>query len=247
MLKAYFISDLHLGPMEDYRAQFFLKWLQSFTESSQITHLFLVGDIFDLWVADHHFFKNKYKSIIDEIIRLKSELKVEVHYFEGNHDLYLKKFWETELGFFVHPDYARFQLGPHLVHVEHGDRMDPEDRGYRFLRWFLRTPFMKFVAPRLPEQTIVNLGEAASAKSRKYTSEKKIITNEAALKKIRLYAEEVYKKNPYDFLIAGHFHFIDQYLIDEKVNKGLSINLGTWLEKPRAFLLQEDSYELLEL
>lgn len=97
MLQALFFSDLHLSSMNDPRAGSRFFAFSRCLKGENCSHLFLLGDIFDLWIGDHAYFREAYAPIIDEIQRLVSE-KVDVHYFEGNHDLYLKSFWDGRLG-----------------------------------------------------------------------------------------------------------------------------------------------------
>ena len=128
-VKAVFVSDVHLGSLSEPRSILFLNFLKDLKKDSELTHLFLVGDIFDLWIGRHSYFRKKYRDVIDAIIALKNQ-GVEIHYFEGNHDLYLKDFWGADLDIFVYAEKHEFKLGETLVRVEHGDQMDPEDRGY---------------------------------------------------------------------------------------------------------------------
>lgn len=200
---------------------------------SDITHLFLLGDIFDLWIADYPYFINKYSQIIEELQRLHS-MGVMIHYFEGNHDLYLKHYFANRLGFLVHEESVEIYLDNVKLRLEHGDQMDPTDRGYIFLRWLLRTPFMKFLAPRLPERWIIALGERMSRLSRVYTSEYKSISQERSLDVIRKHAVMTHSRNPFDVLICGHVHTVDDFqwnTVSGKVAR--VINLGAWFDSAR--------------
>ena len=85
MATAVFVSDIHIASPDCPRGRLFLQFLRSLSGKSDVTHLYLLGDIFDLWVADHTFFIERYAEIIDEIRRLVSQ-GVEVAYFERNHD-----------------------------------------------------------------------------------------------------------------------------------------------------------------
>lgn len=257
MLNAIFLSDLHLTTLGDPRGQTFLRRLKSWQGPQQartpppppseskilhnevLSHLFLVGDIFDLWLADHNYFLETYSLVIDQIRRLKNE-GVEIHYFEGNHDLYLKYFWQQNLGLMVHPGPAEFQLGPYLIRVEHGDQMDPEDRGYQFLRWLLRTRVMVKLALHLPSWFVVRLGRGLSESSRQYTSTVKTITTQGTLDKIHRHAELVAAQSPYDFLIHGHVHVQDDYSFVAAGKPRRSINLGSWLGHEQRYLQISD-------
>ena len=234
MTRAWFVSDIHIADMQDEKAGIFLAFLSSLGRDRECTHLFLVGDIFDLWVGDHSYFVKKFEPLVKEIKRLVSE-GVEVHYFEGNHDLHLSRFFSGKLGVVVHAGPEYFELGETMVRVEHGDQSDPEDRGYRFLRWFLRTPPLKLLSYHLPGSVVNAIGERASAKSRTYTSESKTIDEVTARRKLHKHAERAYAEMPFDLLINGHVHIRD----DHKTENYRAINLGTWLVEPGALCLSQ--------
>src|SRR3954468_461239 len=130
-MKAYFLSDLHLKSMQERNSQTLLRFLRSVHEEQlslnrkestvssndnilSVAHpfkhnsIFLVGDIFDLWIGKHKYFVNKFRPIVDALRECEAA-GVEIHYFEGNHDLYLKQFWK-ELGIFTHEDALLVEL-----------------------------------------------------------------------------------------------------------------------------------------
>ncbi len=249
-LKAYFLSDIHLSAPDDQRAVTLLKFLRSLSGPEQITHLFLMGDIFDLWIGKHKYFCERWVDVVSEFYRLYQR-GVEVHYFEGNHDLYLQQYFGNQLGFNIHGEPIFIELGPWRLRLEHGDQMDPDDRGYIFLRWLLRTPVLRFIAAnRFTEKYIVKLGERMSAASRDYTSNRKTISEAVARAKIRAHAEKIQTEckaaggKAFDFLIAGHVHVSDRF---ELPAGGAAINLGSWLDQPKVLLLTESGAQFIEL
>lgn len=241
MLSARFVSDIHIENKADPKARLFLSFLKGCNRGN-CTHLVLLGDIFDFWIADHSVFVREYAEIIAEVERLRWE-QVEIHYFEGNHDLHLKKFWRNQLGCEVHEGPAYFQLGEKAFRVEHGDQMDPEDKGYLFLRWLLRTPALKVLAHRLPGTLVHKIGQRSSSTSRNYTSETKTISQNTAREKIRAHAEKVHSEKPFDYIVTGHVHVRDHC----KLTSGAeSWNLGTWLNEPGYLEFNEKSQPLVQ-
>ncbi|OFZ19052.1 MAG: hypothetical protein A2Z20_09915 [Bdellovibrionales bacterium RBG_16_40_8] len=238
--RAYFISDLHLGSSTEPNSLVLIKFLGSFHGLDQITHLFLLGDIFDLWIANHDYFKKKYAPIVNELIRLRN-IGVKIHYFEGNHDLYLEHFFGHELGFKIYRKADNFLILGYRVRVEHGDQMNPYDYGYRFLRWFLRTYLMEWLAPRLPEWCVVWLGQRMSKVSRRYTSKMKAISEENTQKVIHKHAKRVWRKNPFDIMVSGHMHmlFDTKLLVGEETVGEIArvVNLGAWFDRARVFTI----------
>jgi len=199
--------------------------------SQGVGHLFLVGDIFDFWIADRKYLIQNYKTLIEHVQRLV-EAGVRVHYFEGNHDLDLRLFWQHKVGVSVHSEAAFFHIGTTSLRVEHGDQMDPKDRGYRFLRWLLRTPLFKLLGRYLPEFMIRKIGTRASATSRSYTTKVKVRTDEDVRETVRRHARWAYTRNPFDIFVSGHVHVPEDST--QSVGEGTfrCINLGTWIKQP---------------
>lgn len=252
-MNAYFVSDLHLKSPEDRNTQVFrgflaslLKNAQSAGTSERPTHLFLVGDIFDLWIGGHDYFVRSFSDIV-ELIRSLVANGVEVHFFEGNHDLHLAPFWRDKLGVQVHTEARYFELGGQVVRVEHGDQMNPDDKGYLFLRWFLRTPVMKTAALRLPSAIVSAIGERASRASRNYTSTAKELSDERIRSIIRKHVEKTYRERAFDLLISGHVHVRDDQRLEIDGKKIRSVNLGSWFDEPKAFELTPERAEFISV
>lgn len=243
---ALFVSDIHIKDPDCPRARLFTAFLKSLEGGRNATHLFLLGDIFDLWVADHDWFIERYRGIIDELRRLKEE-NVEIHYFEGNHDLHLKYFFSDRLGLRVHDGPYRLQLGRHRVRLEHGDEMDPDDRGYLFLRWFLRTPPVRILIRNLPGALIARIGNRASRISRRYVTGTKSVTDADAVATIRGHAGRIAAADRFDLIISGHVHVRDDTCIRLPDREVRSVNLGSWFDAPCYFRIDENEARFHEL
>jgi len=245
-MRAWFVSDLHLVAEDDARGRLFLELLERIRCDEKTTHLFLLGDIFDLWLADHDYFVTRFPAVLAALTALR-ERGIELHYFEGNHDLHLERFWARRMGFKVHPGPFETRLGDLRVRLEHGDEMDPEDRGYLFLRWLLRTPPIRFLLLHLPGSAVAWLGERASAHSRDYTSNRKSVSAAAAVEKIRVHARKVHQLQPFDLIISGHVHVRDDAVIHSDHGEARSVNLGSWFDRPCVFCLDERGGRFEEL
>lgn len=209
-------------------------------------YLFLVGDIFDLWISDRSFFVEAYAEVIDRLRRLKAS-GTKVYYFEGNHDLDLKKFWGGQMGFEVFQEAENFELFGHRVRVEHGDQMDPNDQGYLFLRWLLRTPVLVGLQRYLPNALVKLIGQRASLASRDYTTNTKTTTDDRVRAVIEAHARSVFRGRPFDILISGHVHVSEDKVLEEAGRSFRCLNLGTWLKEPLVFDLSEGGGKLRPL
>lgn len=246
---AYFVSDIHLTSAKDPNFAIFSRFLNRLlsllrdeaTKNSieAPTHLFLVGDIFDLWIADHRYFTQEFEPLVNALRELHAA-GVEIHYFEGNHDLHLKKFWQQELGFQVHREAAYFEVGSQVVRVEHGDQMNPNDRGYLFLRWLLRTPVMDWLSHHLPAFVVRAIGERASGVSREYTSTRKEFPRAQIHEFTRQHAQTAFQQKSFDFIVSGHVHVVDDHLFQADGRQVRSVNLGSWYDRPSTFILNDE-------
>ncbi len=245
--KAWFLSDLHIREQSESNSQKLLLFLHSLENGDrQATHLFLVGDIFDLWIYDHSYFVEKYQKIVNAI-RVVASQGIEVHYFEGNHDLYLRKFWQQEVGVKVHDGPEFFNLGSVKVRVEHGDLMNPDDKGYLLLKRLLQSQPMKFIAKNIPGPGVSWIGERASRASRHYTSNQKKMHEDSVKAFMHAYAERVVEDKTFDYLIAGHTHVDDEYSFSHNGEQVYSINLGSWFETQKVLCLDEKGHHFIQI
>jgi len=234
----YFISDIHLKNDFEERAKTLILFCQKFSGQ----RLFLLGDIFDLWVADGKVFERKYQNVIQALMALKDK-GVELHYFEGNHDVYLKNFWQKKMGFNVYDKPVFFNIDGLEIRMEHGDDANPEDKKYIKYKRFIRSPVMSLVAHILPGKVFDHFGNKASKASR--NNEHRYPWDVASV--LRSHIERIYSQKPFDVLITGHMH----KRIDEQIsvnNKTIrNINLGWWGEKPIALKLENAEFSWLQL
>ncbi len=142
-MTAWFISDIHIKDINERRSIELLRFLSSIIKGErQATHIYVLGDIFDMWVSDADYFIKKFQGFVDLVLQLKN-MGIEIVYFEGNHDVYVKHFWQTRLSIptFDEPQY--FQLGTYQLRLKHGDLINPEDETYLKYRKTIRHPLVE--------------------------------------------------------------------------------------------------------
>lgn len=246
MSAAVFVSDIHIASPDGERCLRFVDFLRTLERDSDVRELYLLGDIFDLWVADHGYFVRRYAAVIERLEALRRR-GVKIAYFEGNHDLYLKHFWGRKLGFEIYPGPAYVDVGGRTLRLEHGDEMNPDDRSYLFLRWFLRTPPIHFLCRRLPGWLIARIGDRASAASRQYSSRAGNVLSNEVIDMIRTHAKRAFRERPFDMIVSGHVHTRDDCELDVDGRRFRSVNLGTWLDAPCALRIDDSDVRFIEL
>jgi len=238
--KALFVSDIHISGMRDPNAELFLKFLTHL--DTDTTHLFLLGDIFDLWVENHPHFAKKFSPIVDRLKTIAAS-GVDVNYFEGNHDFHIKKFWHKNTKVKVFEGPHDFKLGSLKVRIEHGDESNPEDLSYLRLRRALRSLPVRTLFANAPGRLVAFVGENWSKISRAT----KPFINEKVKSRSREYAKETSKSSDFDFLIAGHIHMRDEYSFLSGERKVEYVNLGTWLVSPSVYMVTEIEHRFINL
>lgn len=249
-MQAWFISDLHLKDINERSSVVLLRFLHSLINKERpATHLFFLGDIFDLWVSDSPVFIRKFQAIVDAIVTLK-RMGVEVYYFEGNHDIHVKHFWQDQLQIPTFDNIQVMDVGPYKIRMEHGDFINPAEVNYLRLRGFLRSTVMEKLAPYLAGHALEAFGNFASRMSRKRSSAQRERNYENLRAMIRTYAEKAAADADADFdlILTGHMHVQDDYsFISPDGRKLRSINLGSWFDGAKALSVSETEIAFVDL
>lgn len=243
-LDAVFLSDLHLTDPKERNGQALLRFLSSLdaTEDLRGFHLFLLGDIFDLWVSDHRVFRERWRDLLAVLASLRGK-GARVIYFEGNHDMHLAPYWADVLGADVHTSAASFDVAGWRVRCEHGDEINREDVAYLRLRAFLRGHAIRFLAHRLPGKFWDGLGQRLSRQSRKYSSVERQNHRERMIAMVRDHAVRVWEDDPFDLIVSGHLHARDDWSFEKGGRRVRSINLGSWFDEQKVLCLKGDRLE----
>ncbi len=244
-MESYFLSDIHLKSVNERRGQILLRFLLSLTQKNP-GNLFLLGDIFDLWISGHPVFKKKFSDVIRLMELLKSQ-GWKIYFFEGNHDLHIHPYWRDELGAEVFTEAQVMDIDGLKVRLEHGDLINLEDEAYLRLRRFLRHPMTERVGHLVPGQFWQKVGQAWAGISRKKSIVYQKQNADEIQKMIRHHAHRVYNSDGFDLIISGHMHVRDDYQFEVHGKKIRSINLGSWFEEIQILKLNAGQVEWVRL
>src|SRR6266487_534039 len=105
--KIYFVSDLHLGIPDHVssleREKRFVHWLDGISGDAQA--IFILGDLFDFWFEYKQVVPRGYVRVLGKLAELRDD-GIPIFFFTGNHDQWMKNYFEEELGIpvFQHPE-----------------------------------------------------------------------------------------------------------------------------------------------
>lgn len=225
--KIYFASDNHLGaPTPEAslpREKKFVRWLDEVKEDAAA--IFLLGDLFDFWF--------EYKTVVPKgFVRVLGKLAeitdsgIPVHFFVGNHDLWMKTYFEKELGIPTYRDVKAFEFNDKQFLLGHGDGKGPGDKGYKRMKKVFTNPFFNWLFRWLHPEIGMRLAQYLSVKNKLISGDedKKFLGEDEEW--LVQYCKRKLESKHYDYLIFGHRHLPMEIPVGDNSKY---INLGDWI------------------
>jgi UDP-2,3-diacylglucosamine hydrolase len=225
--KVYFLSDFHLGAPDQQTSLVREKKLVGFLdEIKQDAHtIFVVGDMFDFWYEYRHVVPKGYVRILGKLAEL-TDSGIHIHFYVGNHDMWMKDYFQKELNIPVYFEPNEFDFNGKNFYIGHGDGLGPGDNGYKLLKKIFRNPVCQFMFGMLPPVVGIGLANYFSRKSRQSVDKHDEIFLGEDKEWLVIYSKEVLQKKHYDYFVFGHRHLPLDLPI---VSNSRYINLGDWI------------------
>lgn len=228
--QVYFLSDFHLGAPNAADSLVREKKLIRFLDSIQPTAgaIFIVGDLFDFWYEYKKVVPKGYVRILGKLAQL-TDNGIPVYFFVGNHDMWMKDYFQKELQVPVYFEPVSFEFNGKKFLVGHGDGLGPGDHGYKFLKKIFRNPVCQWLFGLLPPLIGVGVANYFSRKSRAKALAKNTDDHFLGEDKewLIIHCREVLQQQHYDFFVFGHRHLPIHFNLNES---SLYVNLGDWLK-----------------
>ena len=226
--KIYFLSDFHLGAPDAasslVREKKIIKFLTEIKDDAKI--IFIVGDLFDFWYEYKKVVPKGYVRILGKLAEL-TDAGISVHFFVGNHDMWMTDYFEKELNIPVYYKPIAFEFNGKKFLIGHGDGLGPGDHGYKLIKKIFRNKICGWLFGILPPSAGMAIADYFSRKSRAQTGTKDEIFLGKDKEWLILYCEEELKRQHYDYFIFGHRHLP----LDIKLTEtSRYINLGDWIK-----------------
>jgi UDP-2,3-diacylglucosamine hydrolase len=241
--KVYFASDLHLG-LPDFekslvREKLFVKWLD--TVKNDALAIYLLGDVFDFWHEWKRSAPQGFTRFLGKLAEI-SDSGIPVHYFTGNHDIWVYNYLPREIGLIVHRGNLKTELLGKKFFLGHGDGLGPGDKSYKLLKLVFTNKVLQWIFKRLHPDFSLWLGQTWSA-SRGMVDR---IPEFYGVDKewLILYSKEQLEKEFFDYFVFGHRHIPGIHQIGENTNY---INLGDWVQHFTYGVFDGEKFELKNL
>jgi len=239
--KIYFISDIHLGAPalknNREREKLFVSWLDEIKKDASA--LFLMGDIFDYWFEYKTVVPRGFTRTLGKLAEI-ADSGIPVHFFTGNHDVWVFDYLPSELGVHVHREEMRVAFSGKKFFLAHGDGLDPFDKGYHLLKKLFTNRFLQWLFSWLHPNWGVALAHAWSKKSR-LTKGMFVPFHGEEKEGLYLFAKSTLEDEEVDYFIFGHRHL----LLDLPIGKNTRyINLGDWISHFSYGVFDGEKFEL---
>ncbi|TDH24087.1 UDP-2,3-diacylglucosamine diphosphatase [Segetibacter sp. 3557_3] len=225
--QVYFFSDLHLGAPDYDKSLIREKKAVQFLETikNSAAAIYIVGDLFDFWFEYKYVTPKGYVRLLGKLAEI-TDSGVPVYFFVGNHDMWMRGYFEKELNIPVYFEPLEVDINGRRLLIGHGDGLGPDDHGYKLLKKVFRNPFCQWLFGLLHPSWSIGLANYFSRKSRQKTGTADDVFLGEEKEWLIIYAREVLAKKHVDYFIFGHRHFpIDHRLTD----RSRYINLGDWI------------------
>lgn len=225
--KIYFASDQHFGAptveQSKIREQKFVNWLDSIKKDAEA--IFLLGDLFDFWFEYKKAVPKGFVRVLGKLAELKDS-GIQIHFFVGNHDLWMRDYFETELGIPVYYKPKEFMFNNKLFLIGHGDGLGPGDKGYKRMKKVFTNSLSKWLYRWLHPDIGIRLAQYLSLKNKLISGEEDVKFLGEENEWLVQYSKKKLEEKHYDFFVFGHRHLpLDIQISDHSKY----INTGDWI------------------
>lgn len=243
--KIYFASDFHLGVPNQKesreREAFIVRWLDQIKDDAE--EIYLVGDVFDFWF--------EYKKVIPKgFVRFQGKIAeltdagIKVHWFIGNHDMWIFDYIPSELGVTLHRKPVVKMWNQKKFYIGHGDGLGPGDKGYKFIKKVFSSKISQWLFARFHPNFGIGMAHFWSKRSRLATGNDDFKYLGDDKEWLLIYCKEMLEKEHFDYFIFGHRHLP----LDKKVAENSRyINLGEWIHAPHYAVFDGEKLDLIPL
>ncbi len=235
--KIYFLSDFHLGA-PDYsssleREKRVVQFLDGIKKDAAV--IFILGDLFDFWFEYKKVVPKGFVRILGKLAEL-TDSGITIHFFVGNHDMWMNGYFERELNILVYDQAQEFEFNGKTFLIGHGDGLGPGDHRYKFMKKVFRNKISQRLFGMLHPSTGIGIADYFSRKSRAAAGKKDEQFLGEEKEWLIVFAKEMLQQQPIDYFIFGHRHLPIEYRLTDT---SVYVNLGDWI-KYNSYAIFED-------
>lgn len=248
--KVYFLSDVHLGsrfhnknkqhpdqavlslpntpkqstsktPDHDIERKL-CRWFDEVKKDAKT--IYLLGDIFDFWFEYKTVVPRGFTRVLGKIAEL-TDSGIDVHFFVGNHDVWVTDYLQKECGMTVHLNPLVQDIYGKKFFLAHGDGLGDKSKSFKILRYLFHNSFCRKAFSAVHPRWGISIAHKWSNHSRAtgdivgYLGEDK--------EHLVLFAKDQLKTSSnINFFVFGHRHIMLDLMISPTSRIAI---LGDWI------------------
>ena len=233
MKKVYFISDLHLGasyfadPHAKERAV--VQWLDSIKSSA--AEIYLLGDILDYWYEYRTVVPRGYVRFLGKLAEL-TDAGVKIHWFIGNHDIWIFDYLPHEIGVEVIDGCAVREILGKRFFLAHGDGVGRHQWSFSLIRALFRNRLCQLLFAAVHPRWTIPFAHRWSSNSRQGDG---MQPSALAIASVEQFTARHARQHPdINNYIFGHLHILRNEPVGNSDQRmvvlGDWISLNSWAE-----------------
>jgi UDP-2,3-diacylglucosamine hydrolase len=215
------------------------RWLDSISDEAE--RIFLVGDVWEFWVEWRTVVPKGSVRLLGKLAELRDK-GIEIEFFTGNHDLWMRNYLTEELGILTHREPILREFFGKKMLIGHGDGLGPGDSGYKFLKKIFTNPVCQTLFRALHPDFANFLGNFWSGRSREKNFAEDLKFLGAEKEWLIQYCEQKIKAEKIDYFVFGHRHLPIDWLLSNRESR--YINLGDWMRWNTFAVLDSEGIKL---
>ena len=239
----YFLSDIHLGskahtnPIDIERK--LCRWLDSIRHDAKA--IYLLGDIFDYWYEYKHVVPKGFVRILGKLAEL-TDSGIEIHFFVGNHDLWLTDYLAKECGLTLHFQPKIVEIDGTKIFLAHGDGLMKSS----ITRKMFHSKFLRACLSAVHPRWVIPLAHAWSNGNREKNAKRRSsLSDNRESEALILFSKQKLQEVPdIRYFIFGHCHQMLDVAISDVSRV---IVLGDWIDYDSFAVLDDGVLKLKQL
>ena len=247
--KIYFLSDVHLGSVlhkknevakeaitslpgvkikssakpEHNIERKLCRWFDEVRKDAKA--IYLLGDIFDYWFEYKTVVPRGFTRVLGKIGEL-TDSGIEVHFFIGNHDIWVTDYLQQECGMIVHLDPLVVDLSGKKFFLAHGDGLGDESKSFKLIRSIFHSKICRVPYAAIHPRWTIAFAHRWSSHSRE-TGEMPPYMGEDKEHLVVFAKKQLQMAPNINFFVFGHRHIM---LDLQMASASRVVILGDWLQ-----------------
>jgi UDP-2,3-diacylglucosamine hydrolase len=200
-----------------------IAWLNAI--APQAEEIIFLGDLFDFWFEYKHAVPKGFVRLLGKLAEL-SDAGLPITVFAGNHDMWYRDYFPTELGIRVVQHHTTREWFGKSYYLHHGDGKGPGDKGYKWMKAVMRNRTARWLFRWLHPDLGIGLASGLSHSSRAAQVKKPDPDKGEREYLFQYVRKKVEQGTDFDYFVFGHRHRASYQAFGSRTHL---IVLGDWI------------------